>query len=90
MSFGMFTCCFSRAYTAMEKASNACLYAVHVQPLLLKHYVPYVPHGKVLLSAQFRGRVEGSETHVPALLLPCQYLEKDGEAGSDTLCSPGK
>ena len=33
VSFGMFTCCFSRAYTEMEKANNARLYAVHVQPL---------------------------------------------------------
>ena len=33
MSFGMFTCCFSRAYTAIEKPNNALLYAVHVQPL---------------------------------------------------------
>ena len=33
MSFGIFTCCFSRAYTAMEKSNNTHLYAVHVQPL---------------------------------------------------------
>ena len=36
MSFVMFTCCFSRAYTAMEKANNMRLYSVHVQPLLYK------------------------------------------------------
>ena len=32
MSLGIFTCCLSRAYTAMEKSNNARLYAVHVQP----------------------------------------------------------
>ena len=34
MSFGIFTCCLSRAYTAMEKSNNTRLYAVHVQPLV--------------------------------------------------------
>ena len=33
MSFGIFTCCLSRAYMAMEKSNNTRLYAVHVQPL---------------------------------------------------------
>ena len=33
MSFGIFTCCLSRAYTVMEKSNNTRLYAVHVQPL---------------------------------------------------------
>ena len=33
MSFEIFTCCLSRAYTAMKKANKTRLYAVHVQPL---------------------------------------------------------
>ena len=33
MSFEILTCCLSRAYTAMQKANNTRLYAVHVQPL---------------------------------------------------------
>ena len=37
-SFGMFTCCFSRAYLAMEKANNGHLYAVHVQPLTRREF----------------------------------------------------
>ena len=33
----MFTCCYYRAYTAIEKANNVTvrLYAVYVQPLLI-------------------------------------------------------
>ena len=34
MSFGIITCCLSRACTAMNEANNMRLYAVHVQPLL--------------------------------------------------------
>ena len=33
MSFGIFSCYLSRAYTAMEKANNTHLYVVHIQPL---------------------------------------------------------
>ena len=41
--FGIFTCCLSRAYTAMEKANNARLYAVHVQPLAWPDWIFYPP-----------------------------------------------
>ena len=39
MSFGIFTCCLSRPYTAMEKSSNTRLYAVHVQPLIVPEMI---------------------------------------------------
>ena len=33
MSFEILTCCLSGAYTAMEKANNTRLYAIHVPPI---------------------------------------------------------
>ena len=48
----------------VRSSSSSSGNIVHMSMKLLKHYVVNVAHRKVLLSAQFMGRIEGIQTRV--------------------------
>ena len=50
--------------TRLQSYSSSSGIIVFIYMKLLKHYMPHVPHRNVWLSAQFMGRVEGSQTRL--------------------------